>query len=75
MKDYREVINMDVLRFMYELSDKGRLTNGANCTFIVPIPTKENPQTLLDFLPISLVESMYKVLSKMLANRFQESYW
>jgi len=33
------------------------------------IPMIENPQDYADFLPISLIGCMYKVLAKLLANR------
>lgn len=41
----------------------------SNCTFIALIPKKINPQKVPNFRSISLVGCMYKVLSKVLANR------
>ncbi|MCI00018.1 LINE-1 reverse transcriptase like, partial [Trifolium medium] len=40
--------------------------------FITLIPKKDNPANLNDFRPISLVGSIYKVLSKVLANRMKK---
>ena len=36
------------------------------------IPKKTNAVNIKDFRPISLVGSLYKLLAKVLANRFQE---
>lgn len=44
------------------------MVRGSNSSFIVLIPKKDNPQQLGDFIPISLIGCMYKVLSKILAN-------
>ena len=41
---------------------------GVNSTFIALIPKVGSPQKLVDFRPISLVGSLYKVLAKVLAN-------
>jgi len=59
----------DVMRFLVEFHRNGRLTKGINSTFIALIPKVDSPQRLNDFRPISLVGSMYKILSKVLANR------
>lgn len=42
---------------------------GANASFIALIPKTDSPQGLHEFRPISLVNCMYKVISKALANR------
>jgi len=42
-----------------------------NSIFIVLILKVDSPQRLNDFIPISLVGSMYKILSKVLANRLR----
>jgi hypothetical protein len=47
------------------------LTKGINSTFIALIPKVESPQCLSDFRPISLVNCLYKILSKVLANRLR----
>ena len=43
-----------------------------NATFLCLIPKKTNAVNINDFRPISLVGSLYKLLAKVLANRFQE---
>lgn len=47
------------------------MTKGVNSTFIALIPKVDSPQRLADFLPISLVGCMYKVLAKVLADRLR----
>jgi hypothetical protein len=61
----------DFMRFVTEFLRNGKLLKGINSTFITLIPKKVCPQSLNDFIPISLVGSLYKMLAKNLANRFQ----
>nr|KYP39936.1 hypothetical protein KK1_038744 [Cajanus cajan] len=61
----------DIFHFMKEFHTNGKLPRGTNTTFIILIPKKEDPQHLGNYRPISLVGCMYKILSKILANRFK----
>ncbi|MCI18759.1 cysteine-rich receptor-like protein kinase [Trifolium medium] len=62
----------DFFSFMNDFHMNGKLVKGLNNTFIALIPKKDNPANLNDFRPISLVGSIYKVLSKVLANRMKK---
>jgi hypothetical protein len=42
-----------------------------NVSYIVMIPKKDNPSTVNDYIPISLLNSFIKLLTKLLANRVQ----
>ena len=42
-----------------------------NASFLTIIPKKSNAVNILDFRPISLVGSVYKLLSKVLANKLR----
>ncbi|XP_039687865.1 uncharacterized protein [Medicago truncatula] len=55
----------------YKSSGPDGLAKGINTTFIVLIPKVDNPQRLNDFRLISLVGSLYKIIAKLLANRFR----
>lgn len=60
-----------MIRFVSDFHRNGKLTRGINTTFIALIPKVETPQRLNDFRPISLVGCLYKILSKVLANRLR----
>jgi hypothetical protein len=47
------------------------LSKGIDSTFIALIPKVNSPQRLNDFRPISLVGSLYKILSKVLDNKLR----
>jgi hypothetical protein len=42
-----------------------------NVSYIVMIPKKDNPSTVSDYIPISLLNSFIKLLTKLLANKVQ----
>jgi hypothetical protein len=70
-KDFWMEMKGDVMRFISEFHQNGKLTKGLNFTFIALIPKVDSPQRLNDFRPISLVGSLYKILAKLLANRLR----
>ncbi|GAU44264.1 hypothetical protein TSUD_400110 [Trifolium subterraneum] len=70
-KDFWEVLKIDLLNFFSEFHRQGILSKGLNSTFIALIPKVESPQRVVDFRPIALVSSVYKILSKVLANRLR----
>ena len=74
IKDFWELLKDDMFRFFNEFHRHGKLTKGVNNTFIALIPKVENP-TLSNFHPISLVNCLYKILSKVLANRLCSVIW
>ncbi|GAU43299.1 hypothetical protein TSUD_389980 [Trifolium subterraneum] len=70
-KDFWEVLKIDLLNFFSEFHRQGILSKGLNSTFIALIPKVESPQRVADFRPIVLVSSIYKIISKVLANRLR----
>lgn len=61
-----------VLQFFAEFHENGRLTKGINSTLISLIPKVDCPTTFKDYRPISMVGCIYKILSKVLANRIKQ---
>ena len=65
------VIKMDVMRVMHHFHQYGTFARSLNATFVVLIPKKVGATEVKDFRPISLVGSMYKIISKVLANQLK----
>ncbi|GKV48319.1 hypothetical protein SLEP1_g55143 [Rubroshorea leprosula] len=55
VKKMWEDIKVEVIDFVQEFWEHGRLARGSNASFIVLIPKKENPQGIEDCRPISLI--------------------
>ncbi|XP_028113957.1 uncharacterized protein LOC114312000 [Camellia sinensis] len=57
---------------MRDFHQNAKLVRGLNSSFIALIPKNENPASLNEYRPISLVGSMYKILAKVLSNRLKQ---
>ncbi|XP_028117740.1 uncharacterized protein LOC114315319 [Camellia sinensis] len=57
---------------MHEFHINGKLVKGINSSFITLIPKKDSPTDLVDYRPISLVGSVYKILAKVLSKRMNK---
>ena len=62
-----ETITMAVLDFL----NSSNMVPDINHTNIVLIPKVKNPEKMSDFRPISLCNVIYKIISKVLANRLK----
>ena len=62
------MLETDIMGFFYEFFEKGTFAYSLNATFVTLIPKKQNAVNIRDFRPISLIGSVYKILSKVLAN-------
>jgi len=71
VKDFWPELCDDFMRFLSDFHRNGKLSKGINNIFIVLIPKIECPQRLNDLRPISMVRSLYKVISKVLSNRLR----
>ncbi|XP_028062047.1 uncharacterized protein LOC114265425 [Camellia sinensis] len=65
------IMKADIIKFMADFHENGRLVKGLNCSFVTLIPKKENPTIIQDFRPTSLINSACKILSKVLACRLK----
>ena len=57
--------------FFKDFHDWGRFIKSTNASFLVLIPKKIGAEYLKDFRLICLVGSLYKLLTKVLANRLK----
>ena len=66
-----DFVKNEVLGFFKEFHEQGRFVKHLNATFLVLIPKKQTVEDLKDLRPISLVGGLYKILTKVLANRIK----
>ena len=64
-------IGMDVHQAVLSCLNSGSILKSINHTFITFIPKINNPETVSDFRPISLCNVIYKIVSKVIANRLK----
>ena len=65
------VVEKDVMDFFVYFHQYSMFERSMNASFLTLIPKKCNAVNIKDFHPISLVGSVYKLLSKVLANRLR----
>ena len=65
------VVENDVMAFFDHFHRSLEFERSLNASFLALIPKKNNALNIRDFRPISLVSSVYKLLSKVLANRLR----
>jgi hypothetical protein len=70
-KDCWEIIKGDFMAIFSEFHEQGKFVNCINSTFIVLILKRHGAKEIKDFRPISLVSGIYKIISKVLANRMR----
>ena len=62
----------DVVSVVLDFLNNGNMLPEINHTNIVLIPKVKNPQKMSEFRPISLYNVIYKIISKVLANRLKQ---
>jgi hypothetical protein len=65
------ILKNDIMAFFKEFHENAFLPKALTASFLTLIPKKDHPQGLHDYRPICLIGSIYKILSKMLANRLK----
>ncbi|XP_042974784.1 uncharacterized protein LOC122306423 [Carya illinoinensis] len=68
---YWGVIGNSITTALLSALNSGMFPKGLNHTFITLIPKKVSPSKVADFRPISLCNVLYKILSKVIANRLK----
>ena len=66
-----DFVKNEVIGFFKEFHDNSRFVKNLNTTFLVLIPKKQTVEDFKDLRLISLVGGLYKILSKVLANRIK----
>jgi len=66
------VIGDDFSRCILKFFETGHLPRAMNMTWVTLIPKKEGALDILDYRPISMVGSVYKVIAKILSRRLRE---
>nr|GEW67325.1 RNA-directed DNA polymerase, eukaryota, reverse transcriptase zinc-binding domain protein [Tanacetum cinerariifolium] len=68
-RQYWKLTENDVVDAVTCFFHQGSFPKGGNSSFIILIPKTPNANMVKDYKPISLIGSMYKIISKILANR------
>lgn len=68
---YWEVVGSSVINCVIKTLKTGIMPSGLNDTYICLIPKVKCPQEIIKFRPISLCNVVYKIVSKVLANRLK----
>lgn len=66
-----DIVGQDFVIAVQSFFKTGFLPKGINSTILALIPKKENSKAMKDFRPISCCNVIYKVISKILANRLK----
>uniref|UniRef100_A0A803PIN7 Reverse transcriptase domain-containing protein n=1 Tax=Cannabis sativa TaxID=3483 RepID=A0A803PIN7_CANSA len=65
------IVGTDVVQFVQDFFDSGKFPDSINDTHINLIPKKKYPTQMSDMRPISLCNVLYKIASKVVANRMK----
>jgi hypothetical protein len=65
------LVGPDITRAVLEVLNRGLVETEINATYICLIPKVSSPSRVNEFRPISLCNVVYKIISKMLANRLK----
>ena len=68
---YWTEVGMDITQAVLSCLNSGSILKFINHTFITLIPKVKNPERVSEFRPISLCNVIYKVVSKVIANRLK----
>ena len=66
------IVGDDVISAVLDFLNNGYVEPDINFTHIVLIPKIKSPEKISDYRPISLCNVMYKIISKVLANRLKK---
>ncbi len=70
-QSYWEIVGPEVIQAILSILHSGYMLRKINFTHIVLIPKIKDPVKIIDFRPIALCNVIYKIVSKILANRLK----
>jgi hypothetical protein len=70
-KKYWHLVGEDITKAVLTCLNSGRILKAINHTNITLIPKVKNPEVVTEYRPISLCNVIYKIISKVLANRLK----
>lgn len=70
-QEYWSVVGGDVVKFCQQFFQTGDLPSGVNQTVVCLVPKIKQPQQMMDLRPISLCNVLFRILSKVMANRLK----
>ncbi|GKC98247.1 hypothetical protein Tco_1168522 [Tanacetum coccineum] len=72
LKRYWSIIRTDLMKAIKWFWNTGTISGGCNASFVTLIHKIQDPITLSDFRPISLIGCYYKIIAKILAERMKK---
>ena len=70
-QSYWPDVGKEVTQAVFSCLNSGSILRSINHTFISLIPKVKNPERVTEFRPISLCNVIYKIVSKVIANRLK----
>lgn len=71
-QNFWHIVGDDVTTAVLDNLNNGNMMPDINYTHIILIPKIKSPEKMTDFRPISLCNVIYKIISKLLANRLKQ---
>jgi hypothetical protein len=71
---FSDFLEEELIWVIEESGVSEKILGTLHATFIAPIPKKNNLETFDDYRPISLRNSVYKIIEKILANRLKSIF-
>ena len=70
-KNIRGVVGVSICRIVRNIFNGGTIDDTICCTLIILIPKQDKPEGFNHFRPISLCNTIYKIITKIIANWFK----